>query len=192
MNVREGMRRLALVAGVLGAGAGAIASYVRAQPLLAQRAQYKAFQTLVSSAVVQRELELLKDTLTQPKSRFGGVPVKTDTWAEAVDAYRAGCSPYGWKVNKQGVRTIHFSECADEKLDSRLAGNVSASDISGVETDDGKEVYRTNLPGLWSYLLIPIFPVLGFFLPWGAIKTLTWVGLGFSRSEKPENPRAEE
>jgi len=70
--------------------------------------------------------------------------------------------------------------------------HYSAADISGIEPDDGQEVYRADLPGLWSYLLIPVFPVLGFFLPWGAIKTLTWIGLGFSRSGNREGPRVEE
>ena len=35
---------------------------------------------------------------------------------------------------------------------------------------------------LWRYLPALAFPLLGFFLPWGAIKALTWIGTGFVTS----------
>ncbi len=49
--------------------------------------------------------------------------------------------------------------------------------------DDGQRVHRTDPPGLWRYLRVFTFPVLGFLIPWGAIRALTWIGVGFSAGE---------
>lgn len=40
------------------------------------------------------------------------------------------------------------------------------------ETDDGEMLYPTQEPSAWKYLLIALFPVLGFFIPWGAVRAL--------------------
>jgi len=182
MNVREGMRRLGLVVGVLGAGVGAAVAYMQLQPLLTQRAQYKSFQALVSSPTVKKEIELLKVSVKHPPPPPAGlppdaVPVQHPDFA----ALAALCGEVGgWKVNKGGIRAIYFWASTDEKqLDSRVAGNLSTADISDIETDDGQKLHRTDPPGFWVYLLIPALPVLGFLVPWGTIKTLTWIGTGF-------------
>jgi hypothetical protein len=82
MNIREGMRRMGLVAGVLGAGLGAIVSYLQLPPLLAQRAQYDTFQSLASSPTVQREIENLSK----------------DKWSRYLESVG---------VNKGGIKAIH-------------------------------------------------------------------------------------
>jgi hypothetical protein len=181
MNVREGMRRLGLVAGFLGASAGAVVAYIQLQPLLARRAQYRTFQTLVSSPVVQKKIESLND----PFDEFGGYMVSAE-------------------INQGGIKTIYFRphripSFEEFKKQFKKQGGTptakasfSAADVSEIETDDSKTVDRTEPVALWSYLFIPVFPVLGFFLPWGAIKTFMWIGLGFSTSGKRERPRAEE
>ena len=74
MNVKEGMRRLGLVLGVLGAGAGTVFSYLQLQPLLVQRAQYRAFQTLVTSRIIQQEAESLKNALSKKAQPFAPPP----------------------------------------------------------------------------------------------------------------------
>jgi hypothetical protein len=164
MNVREGMRRLGLVVGVLGAGAGAVGGYIKLQPLLAQRGQYERFQVLVSAPTVQKEVELLEKNLPAPG--HGGT---SNYYMLAALCGAEG----GWKVNKNGIAAIYFKShgCADTK--------PIAAGISMIETDDGEAVYRTDPPGFLSYFLILVLPVLGFVLPWGAVRVLTWVGSGF-------------
>ena len=71
---------------------------------------------------------------------------------------------------------------------SRWAGHVSAGDIGYVETSDARIVNRSDRPNIWSFLLIAAFPVLGFVLPWGGIRTLTWIGTGFFVSKRREPP----
>ena len=45
-------------------------------------------------------------------------------------------------------------------------------------------------PSLWQYLPALAFPLLGFLVPWGTLKTLTWIGMGFAipRTQNTEMP----
>ena len=36
-----------------------------------------------------------------------------------------------------------------------------------------------DAPAGWEYLLGTLFPILGFFIPWGAIRAIGWVVAGF-------------
>lgn len=171
------MRRLGLVAGVLGAFAGVGVSYIQMQPLLAQRVQYNTFQSLVSSPAVREALD--RPNVNPPKAavRFdeGGNPKNPDIFdqvaAEWVATHR--------EVNRQGIKSIHLSEADNKAKGATPTHKVSSADISDIETSDGQTVSRTEPPAFSSYLLTAAFPALGFFLPWGVIKTLTWIGLGF-------------
>jgi len=60
MNVKEGMRRLAMLVGVLGASFGCFASYVVLRDALAAQARYAAFERLATSDVVQQERKILR------------------------------------------------------------------------------------------------------------------------------------
>ena len=245
MNIKEGVRRLGLVVGVLGASAGAVVAYTRLQPLLTQRAQWKAFQSLVSCAAVQKEIAFLKKDAAKrqfapwdfdivvsagtappgPWSRYAGdstdpyaeFQVPKD-WLQSAEARALDGSSEGWKVDMDGVRAIHFEPpdtlpadffkppplasergpakkfvppppVEDKPARSKFGGipvedsweqaakelkagrgnggatirNVSAANISYIETANGQNVYRIEPPRFWSYLLIPLFLVLGFF-----------------------------
>ena len=67
MNLKEGMRRLALVAGVVGAAGGVCLSYADFGKLRTQRAQHDEFQYLLSRPLVQREVRFLKNELPKAK-----------------------------------------------------------------------------------------------------------------------------
>ena len=56
--------------------------------------------------------------------------------------------------------------------------------VESIETEDGQTLYSTLAPSAWLYLLIVLFPVLGFFIPWGTIRALGWVGAGFVQPAK--------
>ena len=51
-----------------------------------------------------------------------------------------------------------------------------------LETEDGQTLYLTPAPSAWLYLLVALFPVLGFFIPWGALRAIGWVGAGFVKT----------
>lgn len=67
-------------------------------------------------------------------------------------------------IDKGGIKTIHWTK--DHEIDS-------------IETDDGQTLYPTDAPSAWLYLLVALFPVLCFFIPWGVIRAIGWVGAGF-------------
>jgi hypothetical protein len=67
-------------------------------------------------------------------------------------------------VNKGGIKAIHWTKTLG---------------VESIETDDGQTLYLTRAPSAWRYLLIALFPALGFFIPWGAVRAIGWVGAGF-------------
>jgi len=52
------------------------------------------------------------------------------------------------------------------------------------EMEDGGSVDSGPSPSAWSYLWAVIFPALGFFILWGAIRGIGWVGAGFLQMPK--------
>jgi len=72
-------------------------------------------------------------------------------------------------VNKRGIKAINWS---------RTLG------VKSIETEDGQTLYPTPAPSAWLHLLVALFPILGFFLPWGAVRVIGWVGAGFVASPK--------
>ncbi len=67
-------------------------------------------------------------------------------------------------LDENGIKTIRW---------------IAGYEIGWIETQDGQTLYSTPAPGVWSYLLIAILPILGFFIPWGAVRAIGWVGAGF-------------
>jgi hypothetical protein len=87
-------------------------------------------------------------------------------WEEAAREFRREHS----EVNKDGIKTINWDRDQVWK---------DASGIYSIETTDGQTLYPTPAPAAWEYLLIVLFPILGFFIPWGAVRAIGWVGAGF-------------
>jgi len=73
-------------------------------------------------------------------------------------------------VNKGGIKSIIWA-------DSNFA-------IESIKTEDGKLFYKRDAPPFSMYLLHVSWPVLGFLVPWGAIRVITWVLLGFREGSK--------
>ena len=205
MNVREGMRRLALLLGVLGAAFGCFASYVVLRDALAARARHKAFELLATSDVVQRERKSLQE---EHESWFR-------PWVDGWEEYRRVPTPpkdivAAWisfspehreellakmtPEQKHRLRTL--IEQQTQKKEDWFSENAPASSevnksgvktvrwnkdlgVESIETEDGTTLYPTPVPTRWPYLLAAIFPVLGFAVPWGLVRALAWVGVGF-------------
>jgi hypothetical protein len=67
------------------------------------------------------------------------------------------------ELNCGGIKTVHFEN----------------REIASIETPDDQTFYPTPAPSAGLYLLIVLFPTLGFFIPWGVIRAIGWVGTGF-------------
>ena len=59
-----------------------------------------------------------------------------------------------------------------------------ASGIYSIETEDGQTLYPTPAPSASLYLLAALFPILGFLIPWGVVRAIGWVGVGFSQPSR--------
>jgi len=165
MNFKEGMRRLALVAGGLGAVAGGYFSYLQVTGLNARRAHHKEFQSLLSTAAVQKDIQLLKTGLPaakDPTPAFSYAHHGQD-WFDAVAAIVG--STDGWAVEEGGVSRIYFD---------------GKGEVNCIATADGLRVYPVEAPGIGSYVQIPVWPVLGFILPWASLMVFAWIVAGFS------------
>lgn len=73
------------------------------------------------------------------------------------------------KVNKGGIKNIYWT---------------AQKAISSIETEDGQMLYPTEPPSVWLSFLAAMLPILGFFVPWGVVRAIGWVGVGFSQPSK--------
>lgn len=80
------------------------------------------------------------------------------------------------KVNKGDIKAIYWADYPGTDSINLTVGSI--------ETEDGQTLYPTPAPAAWLYLLVVLFPILGFFIPWGAIHAIGWVGAGFFQPSK--------
>ena len=194
--------------GVIGAILGGFASYMELQTVLNQRARHNRFEQLATSEVVQQEsknLQLWKPVIDpktgepiqiDPKTgeRIQAAPVDYDALAAkygatpqgkplppsstgieydregkpikaAPDPYATIAIPNPSDVNEGGIKTINWT---------------NGYGVESIVTEDGQTLYPTPAPVIQSYALIVLFPILGFLLPWGAIRGVEWVRAGFT------------
>jgi hypothetical protein len=121
---------------------------------------YLELQTVLAQKTAHQQFEQLADSQIARQARekamrdFARVtnPPVTD--------------PDGWEdpVNSGGIGTINWSHHYGFK---------------SIETQDGQTLYPTPAPSAWLYLFIALLPILGFLIPWGAIRAIGWVGAGF-------------
>lgn len=164
MNLREGTRRLALLLGAVGAIAGGFASYLELQPALEQRAAHIRFERLANSQVVGQARKECFGPWEKHLSTKENLPVKLVPpycFMPIDDPNAANYTPS--ELNSGGIKAVHFEN----------------RETASIETQDGQTLYPTRAPGTWSYVLIAILPILGFFIPWGTVRAIGWVVAGF-------------
>jgi hypothetical protein len=153
-NFKEGTRRLALLLGVAGAIYGGFLSYGELQSIAEQRASYIKFEQLTSSPVAEQAQNSIRLACTQDP---------TDKQC-GDDRY-----PPMSEVNSGGIKTIYWSKDYKVQL---------------FQMDDGQNLFPTAAPAAWDYLLVVLLPVIGFLIPWGAVRAIGWVLAGFIHSSK--------
>jgi hypothetical protein len=188
MNVREGARRLGIVIGVLGGTLGAFAGYPSARDLWNARAASKKFDSLMASPtmlkVAKAAVDYQKATskVDSIASKYGGVRViepHTLTYANGALSYERNPSPPPDTLpadffSKDGNETVLINADGIREAMINKSGIVRA-----VHLATGEWVEESLAPRLKSYLVPLLYPMLGFILPWGALRALTWVGAGF-------------
>ena len=163
MNLREGTRRLALLLGVIGAILGGFASYLDLDLLMPQLKRHNKFVQLTNSDLVKQEqkcrsLGYASDCSQIPPPPPGFVLDKPKYSVENADG-----TPLDSELNKGGIKTIHWTKDYA---------------VASIETDSAS-VYAEPAPNAWEYFLAVLFPVFGFIIPWGTVRAIGWVGVGF-------------
>jgi hypothetical protein len=79
------------------------------------------------------------------------------------------------------------------KLGSQLQSNSAGIEainwtedckVLTIKTEAGEWLYTNQAPRPWEYFLIALLPIFGFFIPWGTVRAIGWVGAGFIQSSK--------
>ncbi len=168
MNLKEGTRRLAMLLGVVGAILGGVVSYMELQTVLSQRERHNKFERLANSEVVQDERKCRLLGYTSGCSMIqlppGATLVKQKYTIEKSDG-----TPLTSELSKGGIGKIHWAR--DYSVES-------------IETEENDYLYPGPAPDRWEYVFIVFFPILGFLIPWGAVRAIGWVGAGFIQSSK--------
>lgn len=181
MSFKEGTRRLALLVGAVGAIAGGIASYAILGDAMEARPRYKAFERLVTSDAVQQERRYLFSLYPSADA----VPDSANFATDFSTAPKLPPLPQGTVLRPISpppgfvplVPEAVASEASKEGIKSVLWNKKL--EIQSIEMYDGDVVIASQGPGLWPYLFGITLPILGFVVPWGAIRCLAWVGFGF-------------
>jgi hypothetical protein len=87
--------------------------------------------------------------------------------ADAVTAPNiVSADPDPSTINEDGVKTVVWNK---------------GYGVAWLVTEDGETLYPTPAPSVWAYLSVVVFPVFGFLIPWGVVKAVGWVTVGFSQ-----------
>ncbi len=180
MNLGEGTRRLALLLGVVGAILGGFVSYIELQETMRTKAEHDQF-ALVSSRIEELGKETQKAypaySDLNPADlglRVLGKYPQFWPWVGGHALQRPEL-PKPWEVHSAQQPQLDSWESAAKQDDWR---------VWGIKSPDGQTLYPTTAPGVWSYVLIAILPVLGFFIPWCVVRAIGWVAAGFFQPAK--------
>jgi len=204
MSLQEGVRRLGLVAGTLGACAGAAFSIVQLSDLRHREARHAAFQHLAQSPAVQKQVTTIK-SLAIPTSGTPDYATLAKQVGGAVHSSAPITPPPGYTLDSRPTPDIFNQIDASQKAkaveaaESALAGSTDGwwvvrddiskiyfdgrtKSISRIDTIDGQKLNDEAAPSTVDYLVLLAFPLAGFLLPWGLFKTAAWVGAGFAKT----------
>lgn len=166
MSSKEGVRRLALLLGLLGVILGGLVSYQEWNLVVTQRTNHKKFEDLANSEVVQRERN----------RRFQKDP-GTGVMLDMDIKY----------LTSQKARDGEFAAFPSKILEGEISEIDWNKDlqVSMIKTIDGEFLLPIAEPGASRYLLVVIYPAIGFLLCWGVARIVGfiggWVVAGFKR-----------
>jgi hypothetical protein len=176
MNFQEGMRRIGLTAGVIGALVAAFAAFGLFYSDLAEHRKVQAeFDSLLKLPVTQVVAKTIAKNKTASAHAGKQIPLFSDFVQQRQKNATAGAYAE-IQGHPQGIKQFWL----DEK-----------SEIVWFEMDDGRTIMRTSGPtSLFWYLLYPPIVGVGFVLPWGAVHLVTWIVCGFIRGTEtlPQQP----
>jgi hypothetical protein len=188
MNFDQGMRRLAIFAGTLGAIAGGICAYKVLRFVPSERYQHKVFEKLAASDVVKREKSLL---LSEKARGF------TFDWPLVSELDDTGMMHHRVVFDSKEVQgvppgsVVEPIEAATSTSQTLTSSGIKAIfwkpdfSVDFLDMQDGGSVSSEPSPSAWLYLLWVALPALGFVMTWGTIRAAGWVVAGFLAQATP-------
>src|SRR5258706_13127179 len=111
MNAREGMRRLGLVVGIIGAAVGFVLCWAFGSDPLSRRSEHHVFKALFALPAVQAELNTIKAGKGRPRPAHERIPraFKTDgTPIYLSDTDALADSSVACSIDTVGSKRFHF------------------------------------------------------------------------------------
>jgi hypothetical protein len=186
MNAKEGMRRLGIFLGVCGGILGGFLGYSNAKATWDSHIAVRKFESLMATPTMRKVAKAARDYQhDNPQGKTNGDrgdwfernkpdaldekhgesgEVRADPWEEAAKEYERDLRGIVVAVNLAGIKQVTVNKTGL---------------ISSIELPTGAVIQRVDPPALRAYLIPLLYPVLGFLLPWGGIRVITWVGSGF-------------
>jgi hypothetical protein len=156
VNAKEGLNRLSILLGILGALLACLSSQRDATNLWRQSAAHRKFESIMSSPSMRKIASAERKAVPPPGltgDRLG------DLWEWAA-------------ITTTTYLPINVGEIDGATVDQN--GRVLSIKLS-----TGEFIERTAAPPFTSYLALLLYPILGFLFPWGAVRLVTWVASGF-------------
>jgi len=164
------MRRTTVVICVLGFGVGCLGAFRNLNPLFQRRDQHKEFHALASSATVQSELAKVKSS-----KKFSATSSIT---GEKRIVFWSGEQP----PTAQDVERIVADGYPVRADQIQAVGLDYEGTLVFLRKQNGETVWDAIAPTTPEYWSLAVFPLLGFITPLVILKTVLWMGAGFSSS----------
>lgn len=184
VNIREGSRRLALLLGGAGFVVGLLIGYFGWQSAYRLERHTNEYTSLSWHPVIRADLERLRQGQSS-RSRYPSCAeyrrYKESRKAQDQRRQKGTAAPHAedeWKFvfTDGGPSGPSYLFCYDESAELRVEEII---DISGRTVSWHDRPNPTWEENLW----IVASPLLGLLLPWGLIRSLAWVVLGFTREK---------
>ena len=193
MNIREGMRRLGILVGAAGGLVGGFLGYGEAQPLWQTHVAYRKFESLMALPIMHKVASTVKEYQADSSRldflarEYGGsTECRTPPLDYSAIVASAGSVvferakinvPPGYTLDKDPapcsiVVQVNLNGIKEVYVDK--VGGISEIDLT-----TGEGVPKTDPPHLQSHGAIVLYPIMGFLIPWCALRLLTWAGSGF-------------
>jgi hypothetical protein len=183
MNLREGMRRIGILLGVCGAIVGGFIAYGDATAVWDRHKAYKRFESIMALPTMQN---IAKGARKIPKGQTSTLiyDAKTqDIWqattytAEQIDILATLARLATDQLDRAAVVLVDLDGIKAVIVDK-------AGLVSRIELSTGESVVRIKGPSFWEGFVVFLFPILGFLIPFGAVRLLAWVGSGFAQNRQ--------
>lgn len=106
-----------------------------------------------------------EDTAVKPMGKYTDADIAEPSEAPAKFNMEY-VTPPASEINVGEIKAINWTMGKDYGVES-------------IVTKDGQTIYQEPSPSAWTYFLIGLYPILGFFILWGAIRAIGWVSAGF-------------